>query len=679
MKVSAKRAEYLSIVALLLSLIFFVVVLLVGNWSGFSAVSELGWFLLSSALVWVVLVIQFHQRSLAEREKLDIAQSVDSDEQTIFQSSGGRGEVLAVAQNRLKLLEKWFLPVFSALIAIYHVIFGISFVNSLVSMPGIEARQPLVCAIYMTAIAFINFLVSRYAVGMSSQNEWKPLRAGGSYSLATAILAFALAIGLALYQFEFTFLISIIKWVIPVLMIVLGAEIVLNLIMDIYRPRIEGQYNRSAFDSRLLGMFSEPGHIFETAATAIDYQFGFRISQTWFYKMLEKTVIPLVIFAGVVVYLLSCFVIVEPNEKVIIEHFGNPVTSSGEVRIKGAGLHIKYPWPIDRAYKYPTEKVMELTIGYVPEKDSRTGRLFSKAKLWGKSHYAEEYKLLVASEHSSGSDQAGAAPVSFVMAAVPVQYRIKDLYSYIYGHRDTAGILEDICYRELTRFAASSGIEVDEKGDIRKNLLGAGRSKAQTTLSERVQQAADKAGLGVEIVFLGLQGIHPPPDVAGAYHKVVGSVQTKQAEMLYAHAGRNRTLSLLAGSVEQAEDLYSLARKYQQGRSEDKSKELADLLDSEFINSGGDIYKTLKEATSYSYEKAELARATGERFSSQLKAYRAAPEIYKQQQRLTMLEQSLEDIRKYVVIADSNYTQIFIVDVQEKLMPSLYDIGEVED
>jgi hypothetical protein len=44
-----------------------------------------------------------------------------------------------------------------------------------------------------------------------------------------------------------------------------------------------------------------------------------------------------------------------------------------------------------------------------------------------------------------------------------------------------------------------------------------------------------------------------------------------------------------------------------------------------------------------------------------------------------MLEQSLEDIRKYVVIADSNYTQIFIVDVQEKLMPSLYDIGEVED
>jgi regulator of protease activity HflC (stomatin/prohibitin superfamily) len=511
---------------------------------------------------------------------------------------------------------------------------------------------------------------------MSAQREWKPLRAGASYFMGVAIISFALAIGLALYQFDFPVVLSVIEWVIPVLMVILGIEIALNVIMDIYRPRVAGQYSRSPFDSRLLGILSEPGEIFETAATTIDYQFGFRISQTWFYRLLEKTVIPLVIFAALVIYALSIFVVVEPNEKVIIEHLGNPVDRQGDVRIEGPGLHVKWPWPVDIAYKYPTEKLMELSIGYVPEKDPETGKLSSQAKLWGKSHYAEEYKLMVASEDDSTTDQAGAAPVSFVMAAVPVQYRIKNLYDYIYGQRNTDKMLENICYRELTRLAASSNIEVDKKGGMKDNLLGAGRAQAQKVLTKRIQDAVDKEGLGIEIVFLGLQGIHPPPDVSESYHKVVGSVQKKQAEILFAHAQRNRTLATLTGSVETAESLYELAKRYQNARSGDVSKleKLAEDLDTSFTDASGDIFKTLKEAESYAFEKVEISRATGERFSSQLKAYRAAPELYTQQQRLSMFEKSLDGVRKYVVVADSNDNQVFIVDVQEKLMPSLYDI-----
>lgn len=674
MKISAKRAEYLSIVSLFLSLIVFVLALILGRWSGFTVISELSWFWLSTVMVWLILVIQFHQRSLAERERLDLAQASDSQEQTIFQQSDQGG--FAVAQNRLKVLEKWFLPVFSGIIAIYHVTVGFFLINKISSPLGLEPRQALPCAIYMTAIAFVSFLFSRYARGMSTQREWKPLRAGASYFLGAALVSFALAIGLALYQFDFPVVISVIEWVIPVLMVVLGIEIALNIVMDIYRPRVAGQYSRSPFDSRLLGILSEPGEIFETAATTIDYQFGFKISQTWFYRLLEKTVIPLVIFAALVIYILSAFVIVEPNEKAIIEHLGNPVDPNGDVRIKGPGLHVKWPWPVDIAYKYPTEKLMELSIGYVPEKDPETGKLLSQAKLWGKSHYAEEYKLMVASEQSSISDQAGAAPVSFVMAAVPVQYRIKNLYNYIYGQRNTDELLENICYRELTRLAAASNIEVDKKGEMKDNLLGVGRAQAQKLLTRRIQDAVDKEGLGVEIVFLGLQGIHPPPDVSESYHKVVGSVQKKQAEILFAHAQRNRTLATLTGSVEKAESLYELAKNYQQQRSENSTQleQLAEDLDIAFTDAGGDIFKTLKQAKSYAFEKVEISRATGERFASQLKAYRAAPELYAQQQRLSMFENALDGVRKYVVVADSNDNQVFIVDVQEKLMPSLYDI-----
>lgn len=39
-----------------------------------------------------------------------------------------------------------------------------------------------------------------------------------------------------------------------------------------------------------------------------------------------------------------------------------------------------------------------------------------------------------------------------------------------------------------------------------------------------------------------------------------------------------------------------------------------------------------------------------------------------------MLEEALEKIRKYVVVADSDDEQIFIIDLKEKLTPSLYDL-----
>jgi regulator of protease activity HflC (stomatin/prohibitin superfamily) len=223
---------------------------------------------------------------------------------------------------------------------------------------------------------------------------------------------------------------------------------------------------------------------------------------------------------------------------------------------------------------------------------------------------------------------------------------------------------------------------VDDKSSINQSLLGVGRSEAKDILTSRIQAAADEAGLGVEIVFLGLAGIHPPPEVAGDYQKVIGAVQKKQATILNAYAQRNKDLSNLAGSVEDADKLYTLAAKYQQAKEKNRSEEikkLADSLDSAFAEAKGEIFIELRKAQSDAFEKATIARATGERFDSQLKAYRAAKEIYKQEQKLSTLEDALENIRKYVMVADQNDIQVFIFDAQDKLTPSLYELSGFEE
>jgi len=683
MTVSSKRPEHIAVVSLILSVIFFVITFFLGQSSGFFAVSAVSWLILSSALIWLILCVQFHQRALAEQEKLDMSQlGKDEKASTIFQASGERAGLFAAAQRRLQILEKWFIPIFSALIAAYQIGLGLYLLKTILTGLEREPQQPLLCAIGMTAIAFTSFLISRYATGMSAQPQWKPLRAGGSCLLGIAVLCFALAIGLALAQFKFFIVVNVIGWIVPILLVVIGAETALNLILDIYRPRLKGLYSRSAFDSRLLGIINEPGGIFRSAASAIDYQFGFKVSQTWFYKLLEKAIAPLILFAAVSLYLLSCIVVVAPNEEAIIERFGNPVNNANDVRLVGPGLALKWPWPIDIAYKYPTKKVMELNIGFVPKPRKDTDKVGYGPLLWGREHYEKEYQLLVASKQTSAVSDESAVPMSLVMAAVPVQYKVRDLYSFIYNHNEPEKRLEAICYRELTKFAASAKIGVDDEADLEQSLFGAGRADAKRVLTENVQNAANEAGLGVEIVFLGLQGIHPPPEVAADYQAVVGAVQKEQALILQAQAEINKSLSTLAGSVEAADELYSLAAKYQQAENTNNVEDVERLgneLDTALEKAKGDIIRVLRESQSYAFEKATLAKATGERFASQLKAYRSAKEIYKRQLRLTVLEDALKNIRKYVVVADPNDTQVFIIDVQEKLTPSIYDISGFEE
>jgi regulator of protease activity HflC (stomatin/prohibitin superfamily) len=189
-------------------------------------------------------------------------------------------------------------------------------------------------------------------------------------------------------------------------------------------------------------------------------------------------------------------------------------------------------------------------------------------------------------------------------------------------------------------------------------------------------------GLGVEIVFLGLQGVHPPPEVAEDYQKVIGAVQGRQADILGALAERNNILASLTGSVSQSNELYALAREYQQAKEEGDAGRIAEVrerLNDAYLRAKGDIFKTLSEADSYAFERAKIAEADGNRFNDQILAYKASPEIYKRQQRLSMLEEALEKTRKYVIIADESDSQVFIIDLKEKLAPDLYDLGLESD
>lgn len=675
---ASNAPEYLSWASFVIGLGLAAVVFLVGRWARYTAIWAISCLMLAGSLIWFVLALQFRLRRLALQEKLDMAQWTQAQRGTsIFQQEAEQMLVTDVARRRLEVFERWFIPIFAVLFSILEFLLASAIWRYGIKNIDAGTRSPLVGGIVMSAVAFVTFLISRYATGMSGQIEWRPLRAGGSIFLAVAMLSFALAIGLAFAQFQVLWIERGVAYAVGVLLIVLGAETILNVILDIYRPRVPGQYDRAPFDSRLLGLINEPGGILQSLAGALDYQFGFKVSQTWFYKLLEQAIVPLLLFGVATLYLVSCIVVVQPDQLAMVERLGRPI------RQLEPGLHIKWPWPFEVVRPYSVGRVMELPIGYRPKLDA-SGLEERSPLLWNKPHYQEEYSLLVASDTGQAvqTPLRGALPVSLVKANVPVHYRVKDLHAFLYNHTDPQRTLEAICYQQLTAFGASATIETDSigQGRLAESLLGTGRDRARRVLMDMIQDAADRAGLGVQIVFLGVQGIHPPVEVVPQYQEVVGAVQQKQALIFNALGQQNEQLCSLVGSVQDAYSLYELAESYQkasQGKGD--LQQVAAALDRAFGAAVGEVYQILRKAKAYAYRRAKESYGAGIRFQGQLEAFRAAPRVFSRQQRLEAIAEAIGPIRKYATLAEPNDSQVVIVDLQDKLMPNLADIGPLQE
>lgn len=113
-----------------------------------------------------------------------------------------------------------------------------------------------------------------------------------------------------------------------VLVVILGFVAVENLatlVFDIYRPRLKGQAEHPLYESRLIGILSQPDGLITTAAQALDYQFGFKVSETWFYRFLERAFAWLVLVQLGILLLSTSFVFIEPGEQGLLQRFGRPV------------------------------------------------------------------------------------------------------------------------------------------------------------------------------------------------------------------------------------------------------------------------------------------------------------------------------------------------------------------
>lgn len=638
-KLSRKRAESVALYAFLMQAFLSGCTFFIAAWCKSQAAWASAWVLLLGLPVWLLSWLLLRQRRLAEEEaaeweRLEAERKAGGGERTSLFVAGEQEAF--IAQTRLRQLEKYLLPTGSLIVA---VLFGL--LGALLFLARWrEGRIPVaenanLGAALLLCESFILFLVGMYARGMARQAEWRPLRAGASFMMAGSLALCISGLGLAAWGLQFKLIEQVAALIIPALMVLTAVEILLNFILDFYRPRIPGQEARPSYDSRLLGLLTEPGGILRTAAATLDYQFGFKVSETWFYRFLERAIAPLLLFQGVAFYLLTCVLVVGPEQQAIIERWGRPIraeaSGAGEatVRVFGPGLHLKWPWPIERAYRFPALQVQEIAIG-------GEGVVEGAKFIWTQEHFKTEYHFLVATRleevgGAGGESEKAPPPVNMLAANIVVQYRVKPtpkgLYDFRYRVADTRALLEGLAYREATRYLAHVDL---------LEVMSKGRRACADVLKQRIQEAVDAENMGVDIVFVGLTNIHPPVqgEVGMAFERVVAAEEERVATVLQAVGYKNQ-------------------QEY--GAVEERAKILA-------------------TARGEAFERVKNAEGERDRFMCQLSAYHAAPSVFPVREYLRALEAGLKDIRKYVLLTEHLSNLTIPIDLQEVKRPELFDV-----
>ncbi|MFQ5591487.1 MAG: SPFH domain-containing protein [Phycisphaerae bacterium] len=666
-----RRAQRVAAAGLVLQLAAFSVLTWASVWSHSDAIAAVARFMVAGLPVWIVLYLVFNQLRRVrceEQETEELKRSREAGGSTaIFEYDA---EALLIEQSRLKWMVRWLLPVGTVVVTLvllpgHYVLWGWPLDLEVVFGPGglRRTQQPIVVMWFMVGVGFFCFLFARYSIALSHLPGWRLLRAGASYMAGNALACLGLAIALMAT--------STIGWAEPALalavrvaMLVLGIELTVNFILDFYRPRTPGVVQRPSFDSRLLGLTSEPGGIAKSIAEAVNYQFGFAVSSTWFYQLLQRWMFPIMVVTFAAVMALTSIVVVEADELAVVERLGKLVTKPGGEL--APGIHFKWPYPIDVVQRWPVRRIEELMIGEATEDDLEHE---GEAVVWTTPHeYVPELMLLVASRKDVVLSEGGetrtdlsaggeSVPVSLLMVSVPIEYRVKDIHAFLYNYDDPVKLMEGVAYQYLSDYAA--GVDIDE-------LIGPGREAFNKNLKKLIQSRLDKLDMGVEIVFVGLRGAHPPAkdQVAAAFQKAISAQINMVATVNAAEGEARRILTSIAGTETRARALDSAIGQRERLRGDPSAEpqalaqaeqQLDDLLmgnrERGIPPPSGEAAAIIADARSVASQRIADAAARARAFSAEVAAFEAAPELYKQRKRLQKYV-DLGDIRKYLIIGD---------------------------
>lgn len=262
----------------------------------------------------------------------------------------------------------------------------------------------------------------------------------------------------------------------------------------------------------VLSLLGSRPNVLASVLDGAERQLGIDLRSTWALTVVRRTLEPLLIGLFLLGWLSTSLTVVGVQEQGLVERLGVPVGGQP----LASGLHLHWPWPIDKIYRLPVQRILDQQVGHEGEESEGPENV-----LWAVEHAPNEYTLLL----GNGRD--------LITVDADVQYRIKDALAWRYHSQNPADAVRAIAYRAVMR----STVDRTLSDTLSQNLVVLTGQMRQT-----VQRDADAMGLGIDVVGFTIGGMHPPVPVAADYEAVVSAELGKVTAVANANAFRNSTV-----------------------------------------------------------------------------------------------------------------------------------------
>ncbi len=652
-----RRGTTAAIAGLVIQVVLTLAMALAGLWTESPAVQSATWHMLGGLPIWIVLALVYGQYEAERRESLasERLAAQDAASAALF---GDQSDELQRSRSRLSNLLSWGLSGVSFLVAAYLIVAGGCLLWRFGQLVGDddpatvltlrEGVNPVGLLFVAAGIAFVAFVAARWISGYTRVRAWQLLRGGASYLMSCFVLAAIILAGaiVAAVAGDTGFFRGV-AVAVPVLMLLVGGEMLLTALLAVYRPKRPGELPRPAFDSRVLGLLTAPESLGKIVGELIHYQFGVEVSRSWLYQLLGRAVTPLTILGAAALLALSTIVVVGPDEQGVVMRFGEIQAAA-----RPPGLHFKLPWPIETAATLPVGKVLQTTVSSDPAQRNRS----AEAILWTTDD--DRLATLGIEYYPTALDTgSGASGLALVNADVVVQYRVRDLVSFLKGSMAPQDAVRSIASQEATRFFASHDLDW---------LLTRGRTAGGDVLAGAIQERLDSLALGLDVVGVSITSLTPPGgEVARAFHRQIGAQQERETLIERGRLAAVTMLATVAGSVERSRRINDAILELDALRRQDASvgpdaaatvaRDIArQELDIESLlgEARGEAAEIIHAARGYRWSRAVGERSSREQFGGELLAFEQAPRYYRTRRFLEVLANGLSARRKFILAGD---------------------------
>jgi modulator of FtsH protease HflK len=225
--------------------------------------------------------------------------------------------------------------------------------------------------------------------------------------------------------------------------------------------------------------------------------------------------IVLIVLGAVVIWLITGFFRVQPNQQAIQLVFGRPFGQPAE-----QGLHYNLPTPIGNVVVVNVQDLRRTVIG---THNGAASPGFSR----GARGTSTENLMLTGDEN-------------IVDIEFAVLWQVKDVFKYAFGVRNGEDTVRSAAEAVMREVIGQTNLQYAQTE---------GRTKVEQDTKDLLQRVLDEYGLGVRINQVQLLRVDPPQEVIGAFRDVQAARADKERNINEANTYRNQVLPRAKGEA----------------------------------------------------------------------------------------------------------------------------------